>query len=83
MATGTHPRTSATAEHIRTPAEPIAPKLLKRAEVCKRVGFSSSSLTNLINRHNFPKPIKIGFSARWKTEEVDRWVEEQSATARR
>jgi prophage regulatory protein len=60
-----------------------APKFLRRPEVEKRTGLSTSTLYSLIAQGKFPKPIKItGHRVAWIETEVDDWAAERIAKSR-
>jgi predicted DNA-binding transcriptional regulator AlpA len=52
-------------------------KLLPLDEVERRTGFKSSFIYNQIKNNEFPKPIKIGSSSRWRESEIQSWIGEQ------
>jgi len=55
-------------------------KVLRLPVVMNRVGLGSSFIYLLIQRGEFPKPIKIGARAvAWIEPEVDVWIEERLA----
>lgn len=46
----------------------------------KGIDFSRSQLIELINRHSFPRPVKIGLRRNaWVETEVDQWIESRIA----
>ena len=53
-------------------------KLLRISDVMYIVGFSKPSIYRLIKDREFPKPLKIGRSSRWKRSEVLEWIDTQS-----
>jgi prophage regulatory protein len=55
-------------------------KVLRLPDVMDRVGLGSSFIYLLIQRGEFPKPVKIGVRAvGWIEPEVDVWIEERLA----
>jgi prophage regulatory protein len=48
--------------------------LLSIKEVTQIVGFKTSTIYKFIKTKNFPKPIKIGRSSRWKFSDVKKWI---------
>jgi len=50
-------------------------KFLTVREVSEIVGFKISTIYKFIKTKNFPKPIKIGYSSRWKFSEIQQWME--------
>jgi prophage regulatory protein len=60
-----------------------APKFLRRPQVEKRTGLSTSTLYALIAQGKFPKPIRItGHRVAWIESEVDAWAAERIAKSR-
>jgi prophage regulatory protein len=53
----------------------IVDKLLTLPEVRGVVGLSSATLYRMIERGDFPRPVKIGRAARWPTSEVTAFIE--------
>ena len=49
-------------------------KLLTIKEVISMVGFKQSTIYKFIKTKNFPKPVKIGRSSRWKLSDVKKWL---------
>jgi len=49
-------------------------KLLKIGEVVEIVGFKTSTIYKFMKTRNFPKPVKIGRSSRWKLSDVKKWL---------
>lgn len=62
---------------VGPPAEPPAPapRLLRIAEVCQRLGCSRRQVYNLIRDGRFPRPVRYtpGFVV-WPESVVDDWV---------
>jgi prophage regulatory protein len=54
--------------------------LLRLPNVLERTGLSRSKVYELIGRHQFPKPVRLGarFTA-WVSSEIDAWVCERVA----
>ena len=50
------------------------PKLLRIADVMARVQLSKGSIAKLEKAGKFPKRIKLGGCARWKTSDIDEWL---------
>ena len=49
--------------------------LMRKEEVLQYINLSSSTLYYLIDKGDFPKPIKIGKrTVAWFQEEIDRWI---------
>ena len=51
-------------------------RLLTIKEVVNIVGFKTSTIYKFIKTKNFPKPVKIGKSSRWKLLDVNNWIEQ-------
>jgi prophage regulatory protein len=50
-------------------------RLLRLAEVSRRVGLGKSMIYDLIRKGRFPKPYKISpFAARWSERELVAWI---------
>ena len=49
-------------------------KLLPIKEVANIVGFKPSTIYKFIHTKQFPKPIKIGRSSRWKLQDINEWI---------
>jgi prophage regulatory protein len=53
--------------------------LLRQPAVLARIGFSKSTLWELVRRGQFPRPVRISSRAvAWKSSEVERWIEERT-----
>jgi len=59
----------------KTDATAIVDKLLTLPEVRGLVGLSSSTLYRMIERGDFPHPVKIGRAARWPTSEIATFID--------
>ena len=54
--------------------------LLTIGEVCARVGVSRTTIYARMNERQFPAPIKIGTkSVRWRSDEIDAYIDRLSA----
>jgi excisionase family DNA binding protein len=53
--------------------------LIGVTDVVELLEVSRSTVYRLMERHDFPKAIKVGGSVRWDFKEVDAWVEAQKA----
>jgi len=51
-------------------------RFLKLYEVCERIGYKKSWVWDSIRQKRFPKPIYIGSSPRWLSEEIESWQRE-------
>ena len=61
----------------REQALPDIIKVIRHADVCKKLGISAASLFEMISRGDFPKPFPIipqGRSVGWLESEVDAWI---------
>ncbi|MHB1285186.1 MAG: helix-turn-helix transcriptional regulator [Leptospirillum sp.] len=55
-------------------------KILKIHQVVEIVGISRSSVYNMVQRNDFPKPLKLGSrSSGWLKSEVDAWIESRAS----
>ena len=52
----------------------VEPRLLRIADVINRVSLSKGSIAKLEKAGKFPKRIKLGGCARWKTSDIDEWL---------
>ena len=59
----------------KTDPTPVVDKLLTLSEVRGVVGLSSATLYRMIERGDFPRPVKIGRAARWPTSEITAFIE--------
>ena len=54
--------------------------LLSVREVSARIGLCRTVIYERLKLGTFPKPIALGSRAvRWRSDEIDRWIEEVSA----
>ena len=51
-------------------------KLLPLRQLESIIGFRKSKIYQLIESGQFPSPIKIGRSSRWKQSDVQKWIVE-------
>lgn len=49
--------------------------LLKIDEVAERLGIAKSTLWRLNASGKIPRPVRIGRSTRWRSDELEDWVE--------
>ena len=59
----------------KTDPTAIVDKLLTLPEVRGVVGLSNATLYRMIERGDFPHPVKIGRAARWPTSEIAAFIE--------
>jgi predicted DNA-binding transcriptional regulator AlpA len=50
------------------------PVLLDARAVARRLGISVKHLTRLVDRNQFPPPVRLGRCCRWPRHVVDAWV---------
>ncbi len=51
------------------------PRFLTATEICEQFQLNIGTLQALVKNGRFPKPLQIGASNRWKTSEIDSWVD--------
>ncbi len=49
--------------------------LIGKADVAQRLGVSTRTIEKLVASAKFPPPLKLGKTAMWASEVVDRWLE--------
>lgn len=55
--------------------QPVAERLIKLNEVCRRVGLGKSMIYEMIKEERFPRPYKISpFASRWSETEIVAWI---------
>lgn len=67
----------------RSPSS-VGVKVIRHAEVCRKLGVSAASLFDMVAKGHFPKPFTIipgGRSVGWLETDVDAWIMERSKTA--
>ena len=57
-------------------------KLLRMPKVIEMVGLQKTAIYDRINRHKFPKPVKLGGASTWLESEITGWILEQVALSR-
>ncbi len=68
---------------FRSPS-PVGIKVIRHAEVCKKLGISAASLFDMVAKGDFPKPFTIipgGRSVGWLEGDVDAWIVRRSKTS--
>ena len=63
----------------RVPAahiEIVAPALLSAGQVAEYVGMSRRWIYRAMSAGEFPRPVKIGKSTRWRRADLDQWIAE-------
>lgn len=59
------------------PISPAGLKVIRHAEVCRKLGISAASLFDMVAKNDFPKPFSIipgGRSVGWLEADVDAWI---------
>ena len=56
-------------------------RLLRRREVEQIVGFSRAWIYSRMAKGEFPKPVHIGASVRWRESDVRAWIREKDKAA--
>lgn len=59
-------------------------KVIRHAEVCRKLGVSAASLFDMVAKGDFPKPFTIipgGRSVGWLEGDVDAWILKRSKIA--
>ncbi|EMC9754395.1 AlpA family phage regulatory protein [Enterobacter cloacae] len=51
--------------------------LMRIEQVCFVTGFKKPTIYEWMRKGKFPRPIKIGRSARWPSCDVERWIAEK------
>ena len=59
---------------------PEPDRLLTARDVIARVAIGRTRLYEMISRGEFPAPLKLGKSSRWKASAVDEWIAALGAT---
>ena len=49
--------------------------LLTATEVAQLVGLSDKQIHRLNDRGDIPRPVRVGGSVRWRTSELEDWVD--------
>ena len=58
-------------------------RLLRRREVERITGMSRASIYRLMQRGEFPRPVKVGSTAvRWKKSDIAAWIESRPEATR-
>ena len=57
----------------------LGPVLISIDQVAQLVGRGRSTIYQMVKDGDFPEPLKIGSSSRWKHSEILLWIEEQAA----
>ena len=52
------------------------PVLLTVKEVAEMLGLSERTVYRLSDAGNMPRPVKLGAAVRWRTKELEAWIED-------
>ena len=63
------------AKSVSTSLTPLHPLLLDNEQVAVLVGLCARKIRGMVSAGEFPKPVKIGRSTRWRRSEVEEWVQ--------
>lgn len=64
--------------HQQVNENPTTQVLADEKEVGQIVGFSRSKIRVMLAAGEFPKPLKLGRSVRWRIADVHRWIDQQA-----
>lgn len=53
----------------------ITDRLLRISEVGQMVSLSTSQIYQLVREGDFPRPLKVGASSRWRESDIGRWID--------
>lgn len=67
------------AKHVQD--ETLSPALMNCTNVQRYTDLNRTRIYQLIRNQDFPAPIKIGKSSRWKRTAIDSWIKAQGAAA--
>ncbi len=56
-------------------------RLLAIAEVSKSLGLSQSQVYAMVREQDFPAPIRLGRSSRWRTSTVNAWIDAKAGAS--
>ena len=59
---------------VQRPSAPELPSALNIDQVAMLLGCSKQHIRNLVARGQFPKPLKLGNSSRWRTVTVASYI---------
>jgi len=62
-------------EDYKPIVEMLMERLIPLSQMESIVGFKKSKIYALIDEGNFPKPIKVGRNSRWRSSEIEAWIE--------
>jgi|LSQX01.3.fsa_nt_gb excisionase family DNA binding protein len=55
---------------------PVTPALLTPAQASTYVGMSRRWVYRALSAGEFPRPVKVGRSTRWRRADLDQWIAE-------
>jgi predicted DNA-binding transcriptional regulator AlpA len=58
-------------------------QLISRFVVAKRLDCSEATVRNMVKEERFIPPIMVGNLLRWRSRDVNAWIAERAATARK
>ncbi|HCJ7695386.1 TPA: AlpA family transcriptional regulator [Citrobacter freundii] len=67
---------------MTTPTNLLTDKFVDMAFITQLTGLTDKWFYKLIQRGEFPKPIKLGRSSRWLESEVEAWLQQRIAESR-
>lgn len=50
------------------------PRLIRAADAARMVSISTRTLWRLVSANQFPAPVRVGGSTRWRRADVERWI---------
>jgi len=59
----------------RKPVVPVAPELLRVEQVAMMTELGTRTIWALVAKGEFPNPLRIGQSRRWRRSDVMRWID--------
>ncbi len=58
------------------------PQMIDVREVATILSISTRSVWRLVSRGELPQPIRLGRNVRWRSTDIDRWIEEKLSANR-
>lgn len=53
------------------------PQMIDVREVATILSISTRSVWRLVSRGDLPQPIRLGRTVRWRSTDIDRWIEDK------
>lgn len=53
------------------------PRMIDVREVATILSISTRSVWRLVSRGDLPQPIRLGRTVRWRSTDIDRWIEDK------